>query len=204
MIVVDLEMSGLNIERCGIWQIGAIDLKNSKNIFFEESSIDEGDVVEEGALKVIGKTEKELRDKNKQSQKQLLKNFFDWCKKIQAETLIAQHPQADFAFLETKAWKYGLDFPLNYKALDMHSISQIKYLELNGKFLMKGDKSEMSLGNTLELVGMTDTRKEHNALEDAKLTAECFSRIVYGRSFLEEYSKFKIPKNLLRGAFKNN
>lgn len=196
MIVVDLEMSGLNIEKCGIWQIGAVDLKNPENIFFEESRIDDEDIVEAGALKVIGKTEKELRDKSKQSPKQLLQNFFKWCEETQAKTLIAQHPQADFAFLENKAWKYELDFPLNHRAFDLHSITQIKYFELNGEFLMNQDKSEMGLGNTLKLVGMSDPRKAHNALEDAKLTAECFFRLVYGKSLLAEYFQFKVPKYL--------
>jgi len=198
MIVVDLEMSGLNIEKCGIWQIGAVDMNASENTFLQEGRLDEGDVVEAGALKVIGKTEAQLRDKTKQSQKQLLENFFDWCREVKAKTMIAQHPQADFAFLETKAWKYGLDFPLGHRALDLHSITQAKYFQLNGEFLLKQDSSEMGLGNTLKLVGMSDPRKAHNALEDAKLTAECFSRIVYGKSLLEEYFQFKIPKYLLQ------
>ncbi len=36
----------------------------------------------------------------------------------------------------------------------------------------------------------------HNALTDAKLTAECFSRIVYGKNLLEEFKKFPIPEYL--------
>ena len=31
----------------------------------------------------------------------------------------------------------------------------------------------------------------HNALEDAKLTAECFSRLVYGKEFLPEFKSQK-------------
>ena len=200
MIVVDLEMSGLEIGKCGIWQIGAVDMDNPKNIFFEDSRIDDSDRVDKEALNIIGKTEAELRDIKKQAQKQLLENFFRWCEKIGARTMIAQHPQADHAFLENKAWKYQISFPLFHRAFDLHSIAQLKYKEINGKFLMKGDKSEMGLRATLKLVGMEDPRNAHNALEDAKLTAECFSRIVYGKNILEEYSKFKIPSYLLKGG----
>jgi len=196
MIVVDLEMSGLNIEKCGIWQIGAVELENPENTFLEEARIDDGDEAYADALRVTGKTEAQLRDKNKQSQKELLKNFFDWSSKISSKIMICQHPQADFAFLENKAWKYNLDFPFSHRVFDLHSFSQAKYLEIKGKFLMKSGDSEMGLRNTLNFVGMEDPRKEHNALEDAKLTAECFSRIVYGKTLLKEYSKFKIPDYL--------
>ena len=60
-VVLDLEMSGLNMEKCGIWQIGAVDL-NTMEEFLQESRIDEGDLVDPGALKIIGKTEEELRN----------------------------------------------------------------------------------------------------------------------------------------------
>ena len=53
MIVVDLEMSGLDSVKCGVWQIGAIDLETNE-IFYDEGKIDSEDSVEEGALKVIG------------------------------------------------------------------------------------------------------------------------------------------------------
>ena len=79
-IVMDIESSGLDKVKCGIWQIGAIDLNDNEE-FLEESRIDDEDFVEEDALKVIGKTEEELRDKNKQSQEKLIMNFFDWIKK---------------------------------------------------------------------------------------------------------------------------
>ncbi|PIN78077.1 hypothetical protein COV15_00240 [Candidatus Woesearchaeota archaeon CG10_big_fil_rev_8_21_14_0_10_34_12] len=82
--------------------------------------------------------------------------------------------------------------PFHYRTFDLHSIAQIKYFQLNNKLLIDKDHSDMGLSNILKLCGMTDERrkiedgiivrngKEHNALEDAKLTAECFSRIVNG------------------------
>ncbi len=66
----------------------------------------------------------------------------------------------------------------------------------------------MGLSKILEFCGMEDTRvllkdgeivkegKPHNALEDAKLTAECFSRIVNGKNLIEEFKKFPIPEYL--------
>ncbi len=68
----------------------------------------------------------------------------------------------------------------------------------------------MGLRNILKLCGIEDERrsvredkisregKPHNALEDAKLTAECFSRLVYGKNLFPEYAKFKIPGELTK------
>lgn len=201
MIIFDMEMSGLDIVKCGIWQIGAIELENPSNVFFQESRIDDEDIVfsEPNAKKTVfdvtGKTEKDFRDKSKQSQKQMLINFFEWAEKIRLNNLAGQNPW-DIAFLNVKARKYGLKMPFHYRFFDLHSIAQLKFLETNGKFYMKKRISNMGLGNILKFCGILFERKAHNALEDAKLTAECFSRIFYGKNIFAEYSKFKVPEYL--------
>lgn len=204
MIVVDIETSGGNFEKCGIWQIGAIELENSNNVFLEEARLDDSDEVLNSTnlkdfkpvLEVIGRNEEQLRDKNKQSQKQLLESFFIWCSKIKNRDLICHNPQFDYGFLWFKANKYGLKLPFYHRCFDLHSIAQQKYFQLKGEFLIKEDTSDMGLGNILKFAGMKDNRKAHNGLEDAKLEAECFSRIVFGKNLLKEFSEFKIPEDL--------
>ena len=60
----------------------------------------------------------------------------------------------------------------------------------------------MGLKRVLKLCGLKDNRmqhedgkivegKPHNALQDAKLTAECFNRLVYGKNLLQEYAEIK-------------
>ena len=207
-IVMDLEMSGLDIEKCGIWQIGAIDL-NTMEEFFEEGRIDDDDIVEEGALKVIGKTEEELRDKNKQSQKELLEKFFKWInEKAKTKIFLCQNPQFDLAWLGLRTQRYRLKKPYNYRAFDMHTIAQVIHQKINGEFLFKVRGSDMHLGKIIEFAGMKDERIKmrnmevveegtpHNALEDCKLTGECFSRLIYGKKLFSKYDKFEIPKYL--------
>ena len=196
MIVMDLEMSGLNFLKCGIWQIGAIEFENPKNQFFDECRIDDEDITEKGALKVIGKTEAELRDKTKQSQKQLLEKFFEWCKKIEVKNFMCQNPQFDLGFLFIKSNKYNLKFPCHHRAFDLHSIACLRHLQIKGKLLIGNGQSAMGLSNILKFCGMQDERKEHNAFEDAKLTAECLSRILNGNSLFEDYERFKLPEYL--------
>jgi DNA polymerase III epsilon subunit-like protein len=197
MIVVDLETSGLDTQKCGVWQIGAVDLENPEDTFLEEARVDDEDIIEKDALKIIGKTEADLRDKKKQSQKELLANFFEWVNEHKTRVMISQNPQTiDFNMLVLKANKYDLEFPFHYRVFDLHSVAQMKYFELNGEFLMMNNTSEMRLGNILKLAGMIDTREKHNALEDARLSAECFSRIVYGKSLFAEYFDIKVPRYL--------
>lgn len=212
-IALDLETSGLDKLNCGIWQIGAIDL-NDKEEFFEDARIDDEDFVEKEALKVIGKTEEELRDKNKQSQKELLENFFNWVKTKTIRNMLCQNPQFDISFLEIKANKYGLKKTFQFRAFDLHTVAQTIYFRLNKEFHLRTNEStskkesDMDLSNILKFCGVPDNRlniisgkivsegNPHNALEDCKLTGESFSRLMYGENLFEEYSEFKIPEVL--------
>ena len=197
MIVLDIETSGLHPEKHGIWQIGALDLFNPGNTFLQEGRIDDEDEVSEGALKVTGKTETELRDLIKQAQKNLIGNFLGWTD-FKIKNCICQNPQFDLGFINYKARKYGLKLPLHHRAFDLHSIAAIKYYEVNGCYLIEVNHSDMGLSNILKFCGMLDNRKVHNALEDAKLTAECYSRIIYKAPLFSEFSEFKIPGYLLK------
>ena len=200
-IALDIETSGTNFLKCGIWQIGAIDL-NTMEEFLEEGRIDDDDEIlnmlgdSKPVLEVIGKTEEELRDKNKQSQKELLEKFFKWVEGRKMKTFLCQNPVFDMGIINIRANKYGLNIPFHFRSFDLHSIAQLKYYDLNKNFLMEEDHSGMGLKNALIFCGMDDKRGAHNALEDCKLTAECFSRIVDGENLFPEYSGFEIPEVL--------
>jgi DNA polymerase III epsilon subunit-like protein len=198
MIVVDLEMSGLDSASCGVWQIGAIDLTTNE-IFFEEGRIDDEDLVETGALKVIKKTEAELRDKKKQSQKNLIKNFFKWVLNRE-KVIVGEVPQLDVEFLTAKARKYKLDYPFHHRTFDLHTIAQTTYYRIHKKFLFSMGHSDLGTTNIMKFVGVdvVDDNRAHNAIEDCRFVAECFSRLIYGRNLIKEYSKFKIPDYLLK------
>ncbi|MCW8965710.1 MAG: 3'-5' exonuclease [Candidatus Pacearchaeota archaeon] len=200
-IVVDIEMSGVDAVRCGIWQIGAIDLE-TKEEFLEEGRIDDEDEIlnepdaSRHVLEVIGKTEEELRDKTKQSQKKLLEKFFKWVETRKMKNLVCQNAM-DISFLDVKLRKYKLVKPYHFRFFDTHSIAHTIYFKIHGKFFTEGKRfSNLGLKNILKMCGMKDNRDTHNALEDAKLTAECFSRLMFGEKLLEEYSRYEIPKEL--------
>jgi DNA polymerase III epsilon subunit-like protein len=208
MIVVDIETSGIDPYKCGIWQIGAIEIENPSNQFFGESKIDESDLIEDEALVVTGKTKKDLRNPLKKSQEELMIEFFSWLEKIEIKNLLCQNPQFDIVFIRAKADKYNLKVPFRHRVFDLHSIAQLKYYQLNNKFLINSGHSDMGLTAALEFCGIEDPRimidgskilregTPHSAIEDCKLEAECFYRIVYGKGVFEDYKRFLIPKYL--------
>lgn len=194
MIVVDIETSGgPALDKYGIWQIGAIDLETGEE-FLDECRIDDDEEIKEEALHICGKTEEGLRDKNKKSQKEMIKNFLKWVEKRKSKNIACLHPQFDIAFLWIKMNKYNLNskylgFPDYQRFFDLHTIAQIVYHNRTGKYLMKDDHSDMGLRNILGMFGIKDERrgrangkfsggKPHNALDDAKLEAECFKKLM--------------------------
>tara|TARA_Y100000310_G_C20620758_1_gene783149 strand:+ start:296 stop:898 length:603 start_codon:yes stop_codon:yes gene_type:complete len=199
MIVFDIETSGLDKVKCGIWQIGAYDL-NSGETFLEEGRIDDEDQAIDGGSKplieVIGKTEEDLRNPNKQSQKELIEKFLAWIDSKNSKNVLCMIPDFDVGFLQIKANKYDLKLPFSHRTFDLHSFAQLKFHEINKNFNLKEGKSNLGLDNITKFCGMEDNRNYHNALEDSKLTAECFSRIVYGKNLIEEFKAYPIPSYL--------
>lgn len=194
MIVMDIESSGLDSGRCGIWQIGASELENPKNTFLQEARIDDEDEVTRESLIVIEKTEEELRDKKKQSQKQLIENFLDWCKTCKERIIAGQNVGWDISFIQNKCLRYNMHDKFHdatgVRIIDLHTIGNLKYKEKYGVFKLKNGKSDMNLSSVMEFCGLEDKRKildkgkvikegdPHNALTDAKLTAECLKRLL--------------------------
>ena len=210
MIVLDIETSGLDSGRCGIWQIGAIDLR-SKREFLQEARIDGEDVIEVEALKVTGKTEKELRDSKKQSQKEMIINYLDWLNHVKEKMFTGQNVGWDISFIQNKCIRYMIIDRFreihSQRSIDLHAVVQERYFQIHGHYFIDGKgKSKMNLSQELEFCGLPDERinlqgsvvvkegKPHNALEDCRLEGEIFSRLKYGKNLFLEYTQFKIPE----------
>jgi hypothetical protein len=93
-----------------------------------------------------------------------------------------------------------LNYPFHYRTFDLHSVAQTIYFKINNKFLFSKGYSDLGTVNILKFVGIDSVKKDrvHNALEDCKFVAEAFSRLVYGKNLLKEYSEFKIPNYLIK------
>jgi DNA polymerase III epsilon subunit-like protein len=164
-------------------------------IVLDIGRIDDDEEIIEEALQITGKTEEELRDKKKQSQKQLIERFLKWIENKNVKDIVCLHPQFDVAFLWLKMDKHGLKsdyfgFPDYHRCFDLHTLAQITYYKENDRFLMKEGHSDFKLKNILEMIGIKDERRgrkedgdisegsPHNALEDAKLENLCFQKLL--------------------------
>ncbi|MFB6246359.1 MAG: exonuclease domain-containing protein [Candidatus Pacearchaeota archaeon] len=200
MIALDIECSGLDFNKCGIWQIGAVDLDTGEE-YLDECGIDDNDLIlttsesKRNIFDVIGRTEEQLRDKNKKSQKEMIEQFFDWVSKREKDIFLCMNPQFDLGYIWAKARKYGFHIGIQFRAFDLHTVAQMRHLETNKEFSFSEGKSKLSLRRICEFCGL-DYPGNHQGLEDAKLTGECFYRLVYGESYFEDFKEQKIPRYL--------
>ena len=78
MIVLDVEMSGLDPNRHSILSLGALDLDEPTNQFYEECRAWDGAEIDDAALAVNGFTREEAAAPEKQSEGALIASFIAW------------------------------------------------------------------------------------------------------------------------------
>lgn len=210
MIIIDIETTGVNFWENGILSIGALCFNNPEKQFYEECRIDEDDIITEDALKINGFSKEEIKSEEKQTQEELVRNFIKWMNEQDLRILAGSNVGFfDLNFIKTKAKKYDIQLKMRFRSLDLCSVAQTRFFQIFGKFLLDDYKENgMSLPEVLKFCGIKDERieirdgrlirqgKKHNALEDCKLEAECFSRLLSGKNLFEEYKKFPIPEYL--------
>ncbi len=193
MIVVDVETTGIYSKENSIVSIGAVDFLNPKNQFYEECKIWEGAEITDEALGVNGFTREEITNPDKQSLEDVVKKFINWTEGIEDKTLAGENPSFDRDFLMESAKRYGVEWPLGHRTIDLHSLSYENHLRRGLVLPMKNNRTDLNSNKTLVYVGLPEEPNPHNALTGAKMEAEAFSRLIYGKNLLEEYNGFEIP-----------
>lgn len=196
MIVVDVETTGTNPKNHSIISIGALDFSNSKNQFYGECAPFKEAKIDQEALKINGFTEQEIKSKEK-ALEELIKEFLNWSKKIDNKVLAGENIWFDVAFLKESVKKSNQEWIFGRRFVDLHTSSYIHHLLNNKEPLTKGI-SILSLDKTLKYVGLPPEPKPHHALQGAKLEAEAFSRLIFGKKLLKEFNQYFVPKHLKR------
>lgn len=196
MIIVDVESSGVDPKLCSLLSVGAVDFDNPSSQFYAECRMFEGAHIEQKAFEVNGFTEASACDEKKQSDREVLVAFLEWMRTCREWTLCGQNPSFDRDFLMHTAHRYHIDWPLAQRTVDLHSIAYAYMVREGRSIPLKNNHSALNLEAILEYVGVPTKRKNHNALEDARLEAEAFSRFLYGRSLFSEYADLPIPSDL--------
>ena len=194
MIVIDVEASGLDLQKHSIVSVGAIDLKHPSNQFYEECRIWEGASSMESALAINGFSFEDITNPEKQSLESLMRSFLNWIDQTDELTLAGQNPSFDRDFLHSSAARYHLNWPLAHRTIDLHSICYFHLIKQGVPVPLKNRHSALNLDTILEHCGIAGGEpKPHNALMGAKSAAECLSRIMYDEKLLTEFSAFEIP-----------
>lgn len=197
MIVIDIETSGLDPNRHGIISLGAVDFEKPDHIFYSECRVFDGADIDEQALVVNGFTESDITDPSKQDPKVLILAFTEYAKLCSDTTLAGMNPGVfDIPFLEKAAQRERLNWTFARRSIDLHTLCYAHMRMQRIPVPIKNKHSGINLARILEYVGLENIDVPHHALGDAKLTAECISRLLYNKPLLEEFKRYPLPSHL--------
>lgn len=197
MIVVDVETTGVDFKKHSIVSIGAVDFSNPLNNFYQENKIWFGAEVDPIALQINGFTEEQITDLSKKTLKENITDFIEWSKFIEDITLAGENvARFDAMFLKDSADRYGIEFSFGIRSVDLHALSYVNHLEKGIEIPLNKNRTNISSDTTFTYVGLPEEPKPHNALIGAKMEAEAFSRLIYGKILFKEFQKYPLPQYL--------
>ena len=196
MIVVDVETTGLDPLKNSIVSIGAVDFFNPLNQFYGECKIWDGAEITQQALNVNGFSVDEITSMSKQSLKDLIQYFIDWAAHINPKVLAGHNTYFDVSFLEDSAKKYQIPWIFGWRLIDLHSEGFTNHIKNNFKLPLNEGMPRLTADYLHNYTGLPSEPKPHNALTGAKMEAETFSRLIYGKGLLKDYEGYLVPKYL--------
>ena len=194
MLVVDVEASGTDYNKHSIVSVGALDLANPQNRFYEECRIWDGAHIMDEALEVNGFTREQVMDSNKHPESDLIHSFLQWSEKLEERTLAGQNVSFDRDFLRAAAERAGhTNWPFAYRTIDTHTLCYMHLITHGKQPPVEKKRSALNLDAVLKYCGIPAEPEPHNALTGALSHAEVIARLLYGRKLLPEFSQFAIP-----------
>ena len=193
MIVVDVETTSLDTQNGSIVSIGALDLNEPTEQFYDECRIWEGAKVEDEALAINGFSREEIADLAKKTEGELIASFVAWACMRENMTLAAQNVSFDFAYIQEACKRARVDFPFAKRTVDVHSLVWMHMTQKGREAPVRNHHSVISLDFALEYCGLPKEPRPHNALTGAYAHAEVIARVAYNKSILPDYSSFPIP-----------
>jgi DNA polymerase III epsilon subunit-like protein len=196
MLIVDVEASGVDYEKCSIVSVGALDLAHPENQLYEECRVWDGAHIESGALAVNGMSEEEITDPQKQSEADLVHKFITFARSVEEQTFAGQNVSFDRDFLRAAAMRAGhTDWPFAHRTIDVHTLC---FMHMTKRGLTpptdpEKKHSKLNLDAVLLYCGIPEEPKPHNALTGAKSHAEVISRLLYDKKLLAEFDRFAMP-----------
>lgn len=196
MLVVDIEGSGTEPHVHSILSVGALDLANPTNRFYEECRAWDGAKIEDEALAVNGFTREQATDQKKQTEAELIHKFLAWSEGLADRTLAGQNPSYDRDMLKYGAQRAGhTAWPFAHRTIDTHTLCWMHMVKRGLKPPLDPEhhRSALNLDAVLNYCGIPDEPEPHNGLTGALSHAEVISRLLYDKKLLPEFEQFEIP-----------
>lgn len=197
MIVLDVETTGLVPSTHSIVSLGALDLDDPTNQFYEECGVWNGAAIDEDALRINGFALSEIEGegaRGKQTEAGLIQSFIAWAlDRPHDRTLAAQNPSFDLEFVQAACKRAGIECPFAKRTLDIHTLVWMHMVSRGEKPPAKNHHSAINLDFALQYVGVPPEPKPHNALTGALCHAEVIARIAYNKKLLPDFSTFELP-----------
>lgn len=197
MIAIDCEMTGLDPELCSILSIGAVDILDPSRTFYGECRVFEGARIDEAGLRVCGFTEEDCYDQSKPTPEELIAKLHEFVMASESHILVGQNVYLDREFMNNTFERAGIDFRFHHRMLELHSIAYAEYIKKGKRdadiLHVGGVKhSTLNLDRILEMVGLPEEPRPHNALTGAKVSAEVFARMCMNTKLLPDFSAYEI------------
>ena len=192
MIVADIEATGIDFHKHSLLSIGAIDFENPERQFYGECRMWDGANIMSDALVVNGFTKENCIDPRKQSMKELMDSFLIWIEGCEDKTLAGQNPSFDRDFLNDSFSRSSIGWHFSYRTLDLNSMAYMDMIKRGIPVQHKNDRADLSLDTILKYVGLFEEPKPHLGLTGAKMEAEAFSRLLYSKNLLPEYTQYPL------------
>lgn len=195
MIAVDVETTGLDPKIASIVSIGAVDLDEPTNQFYDECRIWDGAHVSKESLAIADFKPEDIGPESpRKSEGELIAAFNAWAlDRPQSHTFVGQNPSFDRGFVEAACNRAGTEFPFAHRTIDTHTLCWHHHVLRGLVPPTENKRSAINLDYILEYCGLPPELKPHNALTGALSHAEVFSRIVYAKKMLPEFFDFHIP-----------
>lgn len=195
MIALDIEASGTEPQSHSILSIGAVDMRNPKNQFYDECRVWDGALITKEALEVNGFTEEEATDPTRKSEEEIVRAFIAWAGDIEDTTFLGQNPSFDRDFVKAACLRAKIEFPFAHRTVDTHTLAFMHMVKrgVRPPFDTARRRTALNLDVILQYVGIPEEPQPHNALTGALAHAECASRLLYGREMLSEFEVYPIP-----------
>jgi DNA polymerase III epsilon subunit-like protein len=194
MIVVDVETTGTESHKHSLLSIGAVDFDDQTRRFYGECRMRDGAHIIEKALEINGFTLEEINDSQKMSEGELAEKFCSWAIESEDHTLAGQNPYLDQDFIRMAAEYAHIDYPLAKRTIDLHTVCWMHIIQHGNTPPRAKNRSDISSGFICQYVGIPEEGKPHIGLNGALWEAEAFSRLLYGKNFIPEFSTYPIPE----------